>query len=231
MSKEFEGLRDWALPALTGLAVVGWLWFAPEPERSRPTLRRSPRRRRCDCTRYIGLFEEYGEPRGIPTAYLRALACRESTCDPGDRKGPAWGLMQITEVVRRSEDREDGRDGRYSRPELLDPAVSVFLCTRVLGKTMKILNRLGIETDWHDSKWVGLVTAGWNAGYSLRGGLGLTVKYLLREGWRPDEIDIVVVHEHAERAGATRFLWKFPHRLKWWRSVVELYFRMLNSQE
>ena len=231
MSKESEKLRDWALPALAGLVLTGWLWLAPGPDQSQATPRRSQRRRRCDCKRYIGLFEQYAAPLGIPVAYLQALACRESSCDPGDRKGPAWGLMQITEVVRRNEAREDGKDGRYSRSELLDPAVSVFLCTRILGKTIKILNGLDIETDWQDPRWVGLVTAGWNAGYSLRGGLGLTVKYLLRQGWRPDEIDIVAVHEHAERAGATRFLWKFPRRLRWWRSVVDLYFRILNSQE
>ena len=44
------------------------------------------------------LFREHGH--GLPITYLRALAKRESNMNPLEATGPAWGLLQVTEVVR-----------------------------------------------------------------------------------------------------------------------------------
>lgn len=210
----------WIMAALAGTAVAGFFW-------SRGGCKPNPQGHpgNCDCHCYAHLFREYGAPLGIPVRYLHALACRESSCDPLDRKGPAWGLMQVTEVVRCSEARIDGKPGVHTREELLNPRISVFLCTRILGKTIRTLNSLGVTTNWNNKRWVGLVTAGWNAGYSMRGGLGRVIKYLVKRGWEIGDIDIDVVYQHAQSAGATRFLWEFPKRRKWWHSVVRLYFQ------
>lgn len=176
------------------------------------------------------MFREYATPLGIPVAYMQALACRESTCNPLDREGDAWGLMQITEVVRCDEPREDGKPGRYEREELFDPRISVFLCTRVLAKTVRVLNMVGIKTDWRDPVWVGLVTAGWNAGYSLKSGVGLVVRYLKARGWKVKDIDNKVIHENAKKAGASYWLWAEAGRLEWWETVVRMYFKISKEQ-
>ncbi len=223
----------WVLPALAGTAIAGMLWATTGTARASPNPRpntghgpKKPRRRGCTCTKYIYLFREFGLPLGIPTTYMQALACRESTCDPLDQEDPAWGLMQITGSVRRSEPRLDGKPGRHTRPELLDPRISVYLCTRTLARAMRVLKSVGMPPAWNDPKWVGLLTAGWNAGYSRSRGVGLVIRYLVDQGWRKQDIDIHTIYNHAKQAGAVKYLWKFPKRPKWWASVVRLYFRL-----
>ena len=202
----------WPLTALLALAVA------------LPPRRRPPRRTgACTCSRFGALFAEYGRRFGIPPTFLAVLACRESDCNPRDRKGPAWGLMQITESVRRSVPRERGR-GHYERAQLLTPRISVYLCAITLRNIVRTYQAVGVAPAWRSRAYVELVAAGWNAGYSRAAGVGRVLAYL-RENKLP--LTARAVHAHARAAGATRFLWAFPARLAFWEGIASAYMRTL----
>ncbi len=168
-------------------------------------------------------FERY---RGsIPIEYLRALAKRESGMRPGERSGPAWGLMQIVEVVR--SDFNEAHGTKYTRRDLLDPAVSVAMCCWVLRFIIESYGRNhpnvpNLRADWGNPRFVELLTFGWNAGFSEKAGVGKVVGYL--EGLGARDIDLDQVHDHARLAGASRHL-SNDRKVRWCKSVVELYQR------
>lgn len=206
--------------ALVGLLLAAAALGRGQTESVAPPAKgkRSP----CTCVEHGLLFRRYGEPYGIPEAYLRALACRESRCKADDNTAPARGLMQITEIVRKSIPRP-GTSELYTQADLLNPEVNVYLCCKTLSNAMHALKAVGEPPNWGDPRWVGLLTAGWNAGYSVKGGVARVVKYLKQHGL-PANIDNV--YKYGQAAGAVKWLWSVPHRLPWWRSVVQLYQEM-----
>jgi len=175
----------------------------------------------CTCAAYRPLFAEYGGPLGIPVSFMCALACRESRCNPSSQDGPAWGLMQIVEVVRRSIARQGGAaSSRYTRPELLQPRVSVYLAVQTMRNVLRAFAQVGEPAQWKNPRWVGLFVAGWNAGYSLKAGVAGVVRWLKARGLAAT---VENVHAYGRQAGAVEWIWKHPHRLTWWRSVVDKY--------
>ncbi len=166
------------------------------------------------------VFETY---RGsIPIEFLRALATRESGMDPVERKGPAWGLMQIIEAVRLDYNR--AHKTRYTREHLLDPRVNVAICCWLLRTIIKSYEKNHVDVpnlrvDWTNRRWLELLVFGWNAGYSERGGVGKVARYLKTHGL-PVHLDNV--HLYADFAGASRHLQRRDKR-DWSKSVVELY--------
>lgn len=171
--------------------------------------------------RFDPIFREFG--RGLPLAYLRSLAKRESNLDPADSQGPAWGLLQITEVVRRDYNERNGT--RYARKELLDPRINTTIAAELLTRIIASYRRNhpkveNLQLDWANPRFVELLTFGWNAGYSERGGLGRVVRYLKDRGIRAITVDIVTAA--AETAGAARFL-SMPQRVAWSKSVARLH--------
>ncbi len=169
------------------------------------------------------IFEKY---RGdIPIEYLRALAKRESGMRPGEHAGPAWGLMQIVEVVR--VDFNEAHGTRYTRKDLLDPAVSVAMCCWVLRFIIDSYQRNhpnvpNLRADWNNPRFTGLLTYGWNAGFSEKAGVGRVVTYLEKLG--ATDIDLDQVHDHAKLAGASRHL-SNDAKVRWCKGVVALYQR------
>lgn len=153
-------------------------------------------------------------------AYLRALVKRESSFNPADTSGPAWGLMQITETVRSGTG--------YSRSQLLDPEVNVKLGADLLNRISTAYAKhpaKNMKPDWSNPEFVKLVTAGWNSGYSEGGGVGKVARYLHARG-------IPVTHDnvfqYAGAAGATKHL-QNPAKQLWQRSVSDLYFTQPDS--
>jgi len=166
------------------------------------------------------IFETY---RGsIPIEFLRALVTRESGMDPAERKGPAWGLMQIIETVRLDYNR--AHKSKYTREHLLDPRINVAIGCWLLRTIIKSYEKHhadipNLRTDWTNRRWLELVVFGWNAGYSQRGGVGKVAHYLKKHGL-PVHLDNVWLY--ADVAGASRHLQRRDKR-DWSKSVVELY--------
>jgi hypothetical protein len=172
--------------------------------------------RRFDMT-----FDKYRG--GIPIEYLRALAQRESGMNADDATGPAWGLMQIVEVVRKDFNRTHGT--HHPREDLLDAETSVAMCCWVLQTIIGQYARhhpdvSNLAADWDNPRFVELLTFGWNAGFSAAGGVIRVVSYLKSRGFTDITIDLV--REHAQAAGAVRHL-SNPRKVRWCKSVVRLY--------
>jgi len=154
--------------------------------------------------------------------FLRALSKRESNMNPNDVQGPAWGLMQVVEVVRDSWNKRKPSQA-LARQDLLNPDINVKVAT-------DLLNRIAIayakhpdpnmKPDWSNPEFVKLLVAGWNSGYSEGGGVGKVASFLEKRG-------IPVTHDnvfkYAAQAGATKHL-QTSGRLNWQRSVADLYF-------
>ena len=171
--------------------------------------------------RFDFLFRKHG--RVLPAAFLRALAQRESSMNPKEKTGPAWGLLQVVEVVRRDYNKRHGT--RFSRNDLLDPDVNIRIASDLLRTIAASYgrNHSGVSNlimDWSNPRFVELLVAGWNAGWSERAGLGRVAGYLEDRG--RTEITIGDIFANARAAGAVRFLSE-PARLKWSKSVARLY--------
>jgi hypothetical protein len=171
--------------------------------------------------RFDWIFEQH---RGdIPIEYLRALAMSESGMQAGAQSGPAWGLMQIVEVVRRDYNRDQRT--RHQRADLLDPAINIavgsWLLRRIVGSYARHHPDVpNFRTDWGNPRFVELLTFGWNAGWSEAGGVGRVARYLEERGQM--DITIDVVHQHARAAGASRHLSR-ADKVVWCKGVVALY--------
>jgi len=169
------------------------------------------------------LFRKHGPPKGIPVAYLRALAKRESNMNPANDSGPAAGLMQVVKVARDSYNRHQGAS--YSRSDTLDPEVSVRIATFQLKRVMDSYKKnhggsSNMRPDYANAEYAKLVTAGWNSGHSEAGGVGRVAGYLEGRG-------ISVTHDNvfrfANAAGATQHL-QTAQRQNWQRSVAALFY-------
>lgn len=172
---------------------------------------------------YDRIFAEHGH--GLPLAFLRALAKRESDMKPRDRQDPAWGLLQVIEVVRR--DFNARHQTRYSREDLLDPRINVVIGSDLLRRIIRsyATNHPGapnLQEDWGNRRFVELLTFGWNAGYSERGGVGRVARYLEGLG-RHADITIDTIHANARAAGASRHL-SNARKVAWCKSVALLFF-------
>lgn len=167
-------------------------------------------------SRFDHLFRRHGG--SIPVAYLRALAQRESSMNPGDTRGPAWGLMQITESARAGTG--------YSRADLLNPEINVKIATDLLRKIIRGYRghpSKNLQANWSNPEFIKLLTMGWNAGYSEGGGVGKVATYLEQRGI-PVTHDNIRQYAVAAGAGGARFLSDLGRR-DWQRSVAELYFQ------
>jgi hypothetical protein len=188
-----------------------------EPRPKRPT--------KAVSRRFDSMFAEHG--RGLPVAYLRALAKRESNMDPFDTVDPAWGLLQVIEVVRLDYNRRHGTT--HSRRDLLDPVTNITIVAEALRRIIDSYRRNhptvpNLQEDFDNPRFVELLTFGWNAGYSERAGVGRVAKYLEARGITDLTID--TVHASAVAAKASRHL-RRADKVAWCKSVRALFQREL----
>lgn len=168
---------------------------------------------------------------GIPIPYLRALAKNESTFDPLDDSGPAWGLLQVTEVVRHGYNKRFRTD--YSREDLLKTEINVKIACELIGRIAKTLPKkhpraLPRGVDWESPRFVEIVTLGWNAGYSEAAGIGRVLGILEQEGVPPSMVNIDTIHQVALRnRRVTRHL-RNPDKVNWSRKVALDYVRQIS---
>lgn len=177
---------------------------------------------------FDSIFAAYGH--GIPVPYLRALALRESNMNARSSSGPAWGLLQVIEVVRTDYNQRTG--ARYTRQDLLDPAINVTIASSALSmiiqsyaqKHPRITN---LQPNWNNPRFIELLTFGWNAGWSERGGVGRVSTFLEQRGIVDQTID--TIHQAAHAAGASDHL-ASTAKVAWCKSVAAQYFRELAAE-
>jgi soluble lytic murein transglycosylase-like protein len=168
----------------------------------------------------------YNRYRGtIPLEYVRALVDRESSGNPQARTATAIGLMQIVPVVLSDYNKRHGT--AYTSEQLTDPAINVAIGCELLRIITDSYRRNhprvpNLQADWNNSRFVELLTFGWNAGFSEAGGVGRVATYLERLG--TTDITIDLVHDHARVAGASKYL-ASDAKVAWCKSVVALYLR------
>ncbi len=133
--------------------------------------------------------------------------------------------MQVIEVVRRDYNKRHGTS--HTRRELLDPATNVTIATDLLARIIASYQRNhptvpNLQVDWDNPRFVELLTFGWNAGYSERGGVGRVARYLEQRG--VTHITIDTLYENARAAGASRHL-SNAKKVAWSKGVAALYQR------
>jgi hypothetical protein len=161
--------------------------------------------------------------RGIPIAFLRALAYGESRLDARADNGHAVGLLQVEHVVRLDYNKRHGT--RYTREDLFDPAINIRIGVDALRTIIASYRRRhgafkNLQEDWNNYRFVELLAQGWNAGWSDRAGVGCVAHHLAAKGL--NSITAELVQRHAAEAGATRHLLE-PRRLAWAQGVARHY--------
>jgi len=176
---------------------------------------------------YDRIFKQ--QCRGIPVPFLRALAKNESGFNPHDTKGPAWGLLQVVEVVRREHNQRSSVP--HSRQELLNPRINAKVACGLIKRIVRLYEQWHPDifpVDWTNKNHVALVVFGWNAGYSKAKGVGYLLYELKARGETASAINIY--HLAQEDEHASRFL-RMAGRLRWTMRVVQDYFHELDLQK
>jgi hypothetical protein len=193
---------------------------------ARPTPPAPPSREKTGglTRRFDVLFARHG--RGIPVAYLRALAQAESGMNPHDR----LGLINVVPKALAGYN-ERHPEARISPDEMRDPAKNITVAADHLRVVIDSYRRNhpdvpNLVENWQNPHYVRLVTAGWNAGHSERAGVGRVVRFLKAQpaASRPTEITIDTVFEAAGRAQATKHL-SNPRKLAYAKGVVAAFVR------
>ena len=214
---------------------------AEEVPRKRPFKRAS--------RRYDDLFEEIGGAASnpIPVEFLRALCKNESGFNASNAKGPAWGLMQVgvdgfpdgSYAPLDPPNAPKGVSGgvlkswnskkltSYLPADVLDARLNITICVDLLSRVIGVLRSEGLNFQWNSPDSVGLLIAGWNAGYSKKGGVGLMINWMVRNGHDvtlENMVNLVGTQraDPAEKYNASKFLaWKKKYKL--WKQVRDDY--------
>ena len=129
------------------------------------------------------IFEEEG--RGLPVPFLRALAKHESSSDPSEAKGPAWGLLQVG-IDKRAGNVLKSYNERHGeslhKVDMLNPRLNVRVAADLLSRIVELYKAEGLKADWQNGNFIGLVVSGWNAGYSRKVGVIHTIRFLKKRG-------------------------------------------------
>lgn len=168
----------------------------------------------------------------VPVAYIRALVHGESGGD-SQKENPnshAAGLLQITEIVRRDWNQAHP-DAPVSKDQLFDPAINVRIGAALLNRIVQVYARhRTLQPDWTSRRYAELVTLGWNAGYSDRGGVGLAVGELEKAGAQIADVTVDAVARVAAGLGsAARFVAR-PDRVSYAKAVADLYLGSRRAQ-
>ena len=111
--------------------------------------------------------------------------------------------------------------------DLLDPAVNIAIASDVLTRIIDGYARFhgdapNLQVDWSNPLFIELLTLGWNAGFSERGGVGRVASHLSRRGFVDFTLDDIVAT--AKQAGASPNL-SNPHKARFARLVTTQYLR------
>lgn len=190
----------------------------PDPVPAAPSQGNGPGLTRA----FDAIFAQHG--RGIPVAYLRALGHAES----GLRADDPRGLVNVVSIAL--------ADYNWRHPaapieaaRLRDPIASVTVAADILRTVITSYARhhpdvVNLREDWSNPRFIELLTAGWNAGFSERTGVGRVVARLVARG--PGDITVDDVFAAARDAGAASTLTN-PAKLAFAKKVAASYAREL----
>ena len=164
------------------------------------------------------IFGAFSFGRGLPVAYLRALAWSESRLKP-EIEG---GLFQIIGGTR--DDFAKAHKLDASTLDLRNPMTNTAIAAHVLAtiKTSLAKNhprQVHAIADWTNPRFVELLTHAYNAGWSESRGVGRVLSYLDERGQFNATIDDIA--KHARAAGAVAWLYAYPQRQRYARAVAE----------
>ncbi len=190
-----------------------------------PAERPAPDKQPAGLTRrFDDLFRLHG--RGIPVAYLRALAQAESGMNPDDR----LGLINVVPIAL-ADYNERHRSAPITAAEMRDPAKNIAVAADILRTMIDGLRRNhpdvpNLVEDWSNRRFVQLATFSWNAGHSESRGVGRVVRFLKTPPTivRPADITIDAVFDAAWSAGAASTL-SNPRKRDYSKGVAAAYFR------
>lgn len=122
----------------------------------------------------------------------------------------------------------------YLPANALEPRLNVEICVDVLTRVIDALEDGGLSFSWSSPDAVGFLIAGWNAGYSRKGGASLMIKWMVKNG-HDLTIENMVKLVGAQRADETE-TYKVTEHLKskkkftWWKRVRDEYFFIKESE-
>ena len=167
---------------------------------------------------FDALFAKYAG--AIPRDYLRALAYRESAFRP-DIVHPtsrATGLFQITSTALASFNQRNHTG--LVLANLTDPELNTRVAAQHLAGVINVYRRYrSTQPDWKSSRWVELLTLGWNAGHNA---IATIVGKMEASGIPPDRITVDSVSQVAAGLGTGKYV-ADPARVAWSKSVAALY--------
>jgi hypothetical protein len=175
--------------------------------------------------RFDDLFRLHG--RGIPVAYLRALANAESGMNPDHR----LGLINVVPTALADYNARHP-NASITAAELREPAKNIAVAAAVLRTIIDSYQRYhrnipNLVEDWGNPRFAELLTAGWNSGYSELAGVGRVVSFLKTRGIvRPADITLDTVFDAAWSAGAASHL-SNPKKRDFAKNVAAAYVREL----
>ncbi|MEZ4404485.1 MAG: peptidoglycan DD-metalloendopeptidase family protein [Kofleriaceae bacterium] len=142
------------------------------------------------------IFAAYG--RGIPVAYLRALARAESGLQPHH----PMGVINVVKVALDAY-RDRHPTSAVRATDLRDPVVSVTVAAdhlRMIGAALATNHPdvRNLQEDWRNPRYVELLTAAWNSGHSERAGVGRGAAWLAAHG---QEVTVTNLWRFAREAG------------------------------
>lgn len=173
----------------------------------------------------------------IPLAFLRALAYSESGMDPlqdmankPNAHSSAVGLFQVMNSVLSDWNLRHPEEP-YTREQLKEPWINTKIAVALLERIIKSYtanHRSTLLMDWRDPRWVALLVAGYNAGYSEAGGVGRIVRKMEAGGLPKERVTVEGVQQiaaelrKADPKDSARFL-ADPNRLAYWKLVTQRY--------
>jgi soluble lytic murein transglycosylase-like protein len=173
--------------------------------------------------RFDPLFARYGAP--MPVAFLRALAKKESDMNPLSAEGNHWGLLQASRSSVETYNKKHGTSYRFE--DVLNPEVNVKVASAALRRMMASYKKNHPHTpsmanqNFANPEFVKLLLAGWNSGWSERGGVGRVARWLNAQ-------NLPVTHDnvfrYAAAAGATEHLSNLRKK-KFQREVADLFYQ------
>jgi hypothetical protein len=167
------------------------------------------------------MFAKHASTFGIPHAYLRTLAYKESGFRPAvvHPRSRATGLFQITSIALNAFNQRN-RSG-LQLAHLVDPEINTRVAAEHLARVIDVYRSYrSLQPDWSSQRWVELLTLGWNAGHNA---VAQIAGRLEAQRIPPERITVDTVSQVAATLGGSAVYVGDPARVAWAKSVAAMF--------